>query len=212
MIATGKKPLAVYTPFVGELLAVCEPFLSKVKPNSSAAINYGDYIFYYINDENITYLLMTRPTYPKVTAIGCIESVRKEIKNVIYGMNLDEISDYGLNEKLKEKLKMKFEYFNENTEVTSESLEKLKIELKLMKEEVYKANEQLLIRSEKINEMENKAEKMVESSETYKIRAIKVNKKESKRKVCVYILVILVILLIIYGIICFSCNSFVFDC
>jgi hypothetical protein len=43
----------------------------------------------------------------------------------------------------------------------------------------------VMIRSEKINEMEKKAEKMVESSETYKIRAIKVNKKESNRKVCV---------------------------
>jgi hypothetical protein len=212
MVATGKKPLSVYTPFTGESLQICEAFLSKVVKNSSSAVNFGSYIIYYINEENITYLIMTMPDYPKPTAIGCIESIRKEVKDIVYNINLDEQKDYGLDDQLKEKLKMKYEFFNENTEVTSEALEKLKIELQIMKDEVYKANEQLMIRSEKINEMENKAEEMVEESKKLRQGAIKVNKKESKRRIWLYIVIILVILGIIYGIICVSCGSFVFEC
>jgi hypothetical protein len=212
MVATGKKPLSAYTPYTGESLQICEAFLSKVVQNSSSAVNFGSYIIYYINEENITYLIMTMPDYPKPTAIGCIESIRKEVKDIVYNINLDEQKDYGLDDQLKEKLKMKYEFFNENTEVTSEALEKLKIELQIMKDEVYKANEQLMIRSEKINEMENKAEEMVEESKKLRQGAIKVNKKESKRRIWLYIVIILVILGIIYGIICVSCGSFVFEC
>jgi hypothetical protein len=212
MVATGKKPLSAYTPYTGESLQICEAFLSKVVQNSSSAVNFGSYIIYYVNEENITYLIMTMPDYPKPTAIGCIESIRKEVKDIVYNINLDEQKDYGLDDQLKEKLKMKYEFFNENTEVTSEALEKLKIELQIMKDEVYKANEQLMIRSEKINEMENKAEEMVEESKKLRQGAIKVNKKESKRRIWLYIVIILVILGIIYGIICVSCGSFVFEC
>jgi hypothetical protein len=212
MIASGKKPLSAYTPYTGESLQICEAFLSKVVKNSTSAVNFGSYIIYYVNEENITYLIMTMPDYPKPTAIGCIESIRKEVKDIVYNINLDEQKDYGLDDQLKEKLKMKYEFFNENTEVTSEALEKLKIELQIMKDEVYKANEQLMIRSEKINEMENKAEEMVEESKKLRQGAIKVNKKESKRRIWLYIVIILVILGIIYGIICVSCGSFVFEC
>ena len=212
MIATGKTPLSAYTPFTGESLQICEAFLSKVVPNSSSAVNFGSYIIYYVNEENITYLIMTMPEYPKPTAIGCIESIKKEVKDIVYNINLDEQTDYGLDGQLKEKLKMKYEFFNENTEVTSEALERLKRELEIMKDEVYKANEQLMIRSEKVNEMEKKAVKMEEDSQNLKQGAIKINKKESKRRICIYLSIILIILLIIYGIICLSCRSFVFDC
>ena len=212
MIATGKTPLSAYTPFTGESLQICEAFLSKVVPNSSSAVNFGSYIIYYVNEENITYLIMTMPEYPKPTAIGCIESIKKEVKDIVYNINLDEQTDYGLDGQLKEKLKMKYEFFNENTEVTSEALERLKRELEIMKDEVYKANEQLMIRSEKVNEMEKKAVKMEEDSQNLKQGAIKNNKKESKRRICIYLSIILIILLIIYGIICLSCRSFVFDC
>ena len=175
MIATGKTPLSAYTPFTGESLQICEAFLSKVVPNSSSAVNFGSYIIYYVNEENITYLIMTMPEYPKPTAIGCIESIKKEVKDIVYNINLDEQTDYGLDGQLKEKLKMKYEFFNENTEVTSEALERLKRELEIMKDEVYKANEQLMIRSEKVNEMEKKAVKMEEDSQNLKQGAIKIN-------------------------------------
>jgi len=212
MIGSGAKPLAVYTPFKGEFIHICELTLKQVTHNGSASINCGDYLIYYINQDNITYLIMTMPTYQKATAIGCIESVQKELKDILYGKNFDNIDEYGLNNELKEKLKMKYDYYNENTQVTSEALERLKIELSKMKEEVFKANEELMKRSDKLEEMEVKATEMAEESETYKKNAFKVVKTEKKTKIWVYVGIVLAVLIIIYAIICLACNSFTFEC
>lgn len=212
MIGSGKKPLAIYTPFKGEFIQICELTLKQVTPNGSASINCGEYLIYYINENNITYLIMTMPTYQKATAIGCIESVQKELKDILYGKNLDNIEEYGLNNELKEKLKMKYDYYNENTQVTSEALERLKIELNKMKDEVFKANEELMKRNDKLQEMEVKANEMAEESETYKKNAFKVVKTESKRKIWVYVGIILAVLIVAYAIVCIACNSFTFEC
>ena len=53
---------------------------------------------------------------------------------------------------------------------------------------------------------------MAEHSVQLKREAKKVKKTDSRRKVCIYLAIILVVLAIIYGIICMTCQSFVFDC
>jgi hypothetical protein len=212
LIAEKRKPLASYSKFTGEFIQTCEAYLQEVKQDSSAAINFGTFIIYYLNQDNITYLLMTSSIYPKATAIGCIESLRKEFANILGGRNFDTVPDYGLNDQLKEKLKMKFDYFNENTEVSSETLEKLKNELGKMKDEIFKANEELMKRNEKLVEMENKAQDLESSSKAYKQGAIKVRKSESKKKCYVIMGTIVAILIIVYLIICMACGNFRFDC
>ena len=212
LIATGKKPLASYSPFVGEFLQMCETLLPQVAPNSSAQVTYGDYMIYYMNVNNITYLIVTIPSYSKVTAISCLESLRRELKDIIYEKDLDEISDHGLDETLKPKLEMKYKFYNVNTEITGESLERAKKEVEKMEKRVFKAQDQFLERSDKMKEMENKAVEMAEHSVQFKREAKKVKKTDTKRKVCLYLAIILVILAIIYGIICMFCQSFVFDC
>ncbi len=212
LIATGKTPLASYSPFVGEFLHMCETLLPQVASNSSAQVTYGDYMIYYMNANNITYLIITVPSYSKVTAISCLESLRRELKDIINEKDLDEISDYGLDEILKPKLEMKHKFYNVNTEITGEALERAKKEVEKMEKRVIKAQDQFLERNDKIKEMENKAVEMAEHSVQLKREAKKVKKTDSRRKVCIYLAIILVVLAIIYGIICMTCQSFVFDC
>ena len=212
MIATGKTPLSAYTPFTGESLQICEAFLSKVVPNSSSAVNFGSYIIYYVNEENITYLIMTMPEYPKPTAIGCIESIKKEVKDIVYNINLDEQTDYGLDGQLKEKLKMKYEFFNENTEVSSEIVNNLKNEMIKMRNEVYEASGLLNERNDIVNTTNDKAQSLFQDSESHKKRAVKVKKTEKKKKILVIIGIIIAILVILYFIVCMVCQSFTFDC
>ena len=206
LIASGTKPLASYSQFTGDFIQTCENFLQKVKPNKSSSVNYGEFFIFYNNEDNITYLIMTAPTFPKATAVGCIESLRKEFHDVLYGRDFENTQEYGLSDELKEKLKMKFDYFNEHPEVSSESIERLKVEINKMNEEVIKANEQLLVRDQKMIEMENKAEQMKDASSAYKAGAIKVKKKESRNRIWVYLGIILAILIIIYIIIAQVCS------
>ena len=212
LIGTGNKPLASYSQYTGEFIQNCEQHLAEVKPNSSAAINCNDYFIFYINENRITYLLMTGTTFPKATAVGCLDSLKKEFANDLIGQNFNNVRPYGLSEQYKDKLQMKFDYFNEHTEVTSESLQNLKNEIMKMSDEVHKACNDLRERGEKVGQLNAKSEELKDASSSFKQGAIRVRKKTTGRKVCVIVGIIVALLIIIYFIICLVCHSWTFKC
>ena len=213
LIAKDKLPLAGYTELTGDFVQTCENMLSRVKKEASAAINLGNgFTIFYMNENDITYLIMTESLFPKSTAIGCIESIKKEFQSTFIGRDFSSEADYGLNEDFKEKLQMKYHFFNENFDVSSETVQNLKSEMMRMKDEVIQASGLLSQREQEINSMTVKAESLAIGSEDYKKRATQVKKKERKVKVYLYIGLCLSLILILYFIICSVCKSFTFQC
>ena len=203
LIGSGKKPLAGYGAYKGDFIQVCEVQLGRCKTNQSASISTGDYKIFYQNENNITYMLMTMVSYPLATAVTCIESLKKEIGQDLRGRNFSNVSDYGLNSEYQEKLKMKFEYFNENTEVVSENIQILKKQMMQYKDDVFKAEDALNERGDLLNEMQNKAKDLEQDSYSFKKGATKFRRTECKRK-AIYISVIVGIILVIILIIVLS--------
>ena len=213
LIAKYKTPLASYSELTGDFVQICENMLSNVKKDSSAAINLGTgFTIFYINENDITYMIMAGSLYPKSTAIGCIESIKKEFQSTYIGRDFDNELEYGLNDDFKEKLKMKYQFFNENTDVSSETVQNLKSEMIRMKDEVLQASGLLNQREEEINNMNQKAESLAMSSNDYKKGATLVKKKEQSKKVYLILGLILLALIIIYFIICMACQSLTFQC
>ena len=184
LIGSGRKPLAGYGQYQGEFIQVCENQLGRCKPNQSACINTGNYKIFYMNENNVTYLLMTMPIYPLSAAVACIESLKKELADELGKINFNDVGDYGLNNKLKEKLRLKLEYYNENTDIVSDSLQNLKNKMMEYKDEVLKAAESLNERGEYLNEMQNKASDLENSSFKYRDLAGDVRRKECRKKAC----------------------------
>ena len=137
-----------------------------------------------MNENNVTYLLMTMPIYPLSAAVACIESLKKELADELGKINFNDVGDYGLNNKLKEKLRLKLEYYNENTDIVSDSLQNLKNKMMEYKDEVLKAAESLNERGEYLNEMQNKASDLENSSFKYRDLAGDVRRKECRKKAC----------------------------
>ena len=213
LVAKDKMPLAGYSELTGDFVQICENMLSNVKKDSSAAINLGTgFTIFYINENDITFMIMTGSLYPKSTAIGCIESIKKEFQSTYIGRDFDNELEYGLNEDFKEKLKMKYQFFNENTDVSSETVQNLKSEMMRMKDEVLQASGLLNQRQEEINNMTEKAESLAINSDEHKKGATYVKKKEKSKKIYLIIGLILLILIIIYFLICMACQSFTFQC
>jgi hypothetical protein len=184
LIGSGRKPLAGYGQYKGDFIQICENQLGRCKQNQSASINTGDYKIFYQNENNVTYLLMTMPVYPLSAAVSCIESLKKDLADVLTGRNFNAIGDYGLNNELQEKLKMKMEYYNNNTEIVSDSIQGLKQEMMKFKDEVFKAAESLNERGDLLNEMQNKAKDLESDSYSYKKNAKSVKDAECRKKAC----------------------------
>ncbi len=106
---------------------------------------------------------------------------------------------------------MKFEYFNENKDVSDDKLEKLKNEMGKMKDEILEASGLLSERGEKIQVLDEKADILSRDSNTYYIQSKRVKKAELMKKIKYYIGIAVLVLLIIYLIIGFTCG-FGFQC
>ena len=206
LIAKYDKPLAEYSNFTGTFSQACLNYLKKVE-----AIQVDDFIIFYINENGLTFMIMTGKKYPKQAALGCLESIKREFYSTYEGRDFDGELRFGLNEEFKKKLKLKFEYFNENKEVSDDKLEKLKKEMASMKDEIFEASGLLNDRGEKIKVLDEKADMLSRDSNTYYLQSKRVKKAEFMRKVKLYIALAVVILVIIYIIIGCTCG-FGFQC
>ena len=213
LIAKGNTPLASYSEHTGEFIQQCESILSEVQENKSAFINLSNgYTVYYINENEITFLVMADTLFAQATIIACIESIKKEFQSAYRGRDFDSEAEYGLNDEFQNKLKMKYEYFNENEGTTSEIIQQLSTEMNKVKNQIIEAQYSLQERGDNINRTTEKASELLKESESHKSNAIKVRKGESKKKVWLWIGTIFIILLIIYFLVSIACKSFTFQC
>lgn len=197
LIGSGPKPLAGYGEKTGDFVRECENQLGRCQKNKSASITFENCKIFYENVDNVTYLLMTMPAYPLSAGVSCIESLKKEFSTELHGRNFSVVDNYGLNKEMKQRLKMKFDYYNENTEIVSEKIENLKGVMNQYQIQVSKAAKELNERGELLNEMQNKARDLENDSFNFKKGAIKVRKVECSKKVWSIVAIIVVILIVV---------------
>ena len=199
LVAKGVKPLSDYSNFTGTFDQVCINYLKNIGPDTSAAVKLdSDYIIYYINEHNITYLIMTDNIYPKEAALGCLESIKKEFQSIYSNRSFDDEERFGLNDEFKVKLRMKFDYFNANTDVSNESLGQLKDEMCKMKDEVLNASGLLNNRGEKLQVLNQKADALSSSSNNYYKSSKKVKRAELIKRFKIYTAIGIAIFLVIF--------------
>ena len=97
-----------YIPYINRFrIKTISRIQSIPKWINKSIITHIDDRIYYLNEDNITYMIMTNTTYPIPAAVACLESMKKEYGSILNGRNFSKLINYGLNSELKEKLKMK---------------------------------------------------------------------------------------------------------
>ena len=206
LVGFGEKPLASYSEFKGTFQNQCQNYLHSVDINSSGGYKLGDYYIFYLNENGLTYLILTDKTYSKASALACLESIKKEFLSSFPDTDFESVKEFALNKEFKIKLKMKYEYYNENKEVINESTEKLMDEIFKMKDDVLNASELLNERSGKLNSVNDKAGNLAETSTKYRTLATKVKKSTVKRKVIISVGIVAAVLVIGYFIVVMACG------
>ena len=184
LIGSGKKPLASYSVYKSKsFITITESMLKENKITKELKIIKQDEINIYSQEvNNISYIVLTTDKFSLTAGAGCIESLIKEIGPLLQGRNFNKIKDYGLNDELKEKLKMKFEYFNENPDFISSEHETMKNEITRNRDMLFKASESLNERGNILQYMENKAKILENDSYNYKEASKKFRETECTRK------------------------------
>ena len=206
LVGKGTKPLAGYSNFTGTFVQACINYLPQIGPNASGLASVDDYYIIFINESNITYLVMTDNTYPKEAALGCLESIKKEFQALYPDTSFDNVSNFGLNDQFQAKLRMKFDYFNANQDVSNESIARIKEELNKFKQEVLDASGLLNTRGEKIKVLDEKADSLSRDSSNFYNQSKRVKRAELMRKIKLYAAIGAAILVILYILICICCS------
>ena len=206
LVGYGEKPLAAYSEFKGTFHKTCQNYLHSVENNSSGGYKLDDYFIFYLNENGITYLIMTDMKYSKGSALACLESIKKEFESTFPDTDFESAEEFALNKEFKPKLKMKYDYYNENKDVINESTQKLMDEIFKMKDDVINASDLLNERGDKLSEVKDKAGNLAEHSYKYKSAATKVKKSTSRKKIKIIIGIIAAVLVLVFFIIISICG------
>ena len=213
LIAYENVILCEYSSFTGAFRETCRPLLSKVQVGGSAAIRLeeNESVIYYLNSNNITYLIMTNSSYQTSSAMGCLQSIQKEFEETFpnnYGVKTN--SELCLNAQFQEKLSLKYNFFNEHPDASSESIGRLTDEMNQYKDDITKASGLLDERSEKLEVLSVKSDQLKGTSNSYYKSSKRVRRAELLKKIKMYALIGCAIFLIIYILTIFICQSFTF--
>jgi len=204
--------LAYYSEFKGTFVQECAKILNRVQKGQIVCVRSGDNVFFYMNEDDITYLIFTGKLYPKSAGLECLKGLKNEFHPILSGKNLNNIESNGLNKELKDKLKMKLEYYNDNPPTESDVTEKLKKELLKMKDEILEVNELVNERGDKLKNLNEKSDELLYDSKKMAVGAIKVRRNACWKKWRLILILILVLAIVAYAISCIACKSFTFEC
>ena len=206
LIAKDNKPLCEYSNYTGTFNQICLNYIKNIEPNSSKALKVDDFMIFYINERSLTFMVMTGKSYPKEGALGCLESIKREFNSTYEGRDFNGELNFGLNDEFSEKLKLKFDYFNEHKDITDDKLDKLKEQMSLMKDEILNASGLLDNRGDKIKVLDDKAEILSRDSNAYYRQSKRVRRAEQCKKIKLYAGIAVACLIIIYLIISMICG------
>jgi hypothetical protein len=210
LIAEDKKPLCDYSDYRGNFQELCISLLSKIEPETMGLFQLSEgYTYYYKNENNINYVCLADTNYNKDSAYGCINSIYDAFKVQYSKNNLDfsNVVSCGLNDQFQSVLKDKFKYYNEHKNISFEQTEKLKEKLIGLKEEVFKTNDLLNSRGEKLTLIVKKADELTETSKTYYTKSRNVLNAARMKRIKVLLCYSAIIIAIIFFILLCVCGK-----
>ena len=97
-----------------ETFNICCKYLKKIQLNSNGSFTLDEYIIYYLNENNINYVIMTNENYPKSNIIVCINDIKNEFESCFPNKQFENICNLGLQKEFKDKLKSKCGYYDKH--------------------------------------------------------------------------------------------------
>ena len=139
LIAKNNKPLVGYSEDEDlNNCSICENLLQQIVNKDSGNIEVPNYLFYYINEADITYTLLATKQFSIETILGCLDDVKQLFESKFSNNNFEKVDKYELNSQFKDNLKSKYEFYNKNPDCPNEDLYNLRMEIEQMNMDISK--------------------------------------------------------------------------
>lgn len=197
--------LSDYTDYTGNFQQNSIKILRKVVSNHNATIHYQSYKFHYLDKNGITVLSMSNQEFPDNVIYCFLEDLYNNFTDMFDLIEINKATAYSLNKKFNNSFKNSFYYYNQNP-VCNDAISKLKNQVIEFKKNVFRADELLNERGEKLQEINVKAISLQTESENYYKSAKKVKRTTKLRKVLLIFTIIVIILIVGWLLSSFICG------
>ena len=115
LICFKKKPLVKCGEYK-DYFEQCKKKVKKIRKESKGYFDVDEYKIFYINENDISYLIMAQSKYPQRSAEKCLNSIKKDFDSSFFNINLENVENLGLQKDFGKKLKSIHEYYDKSYE------------------------------------------------------------------------------------------------
>ena len=181
LIAKNNKPLVGYSEDLNNC-SICENLLQQIVKKDSGNIEVPNYLFYYINETDITYILLATKQFSIETILGCLDDVKQLFESKFSNNNFEKVDKYGLNSQFKDNLKSKYEFYNKNPDCPNEDLYNLRMEIEQMNMDISKTINKKKNEEIKISDLEKQIKDLNNELKKEKDKNMKLERELSSLK------------------------------
>ena len=210
LICYKKKPLVKCGEYEDNF-EQCKKKLKKIRKDSKGYFDIDEYKIFYMNENDISYLIMTHSKYPQISAQQCLNSIKKDFDSSFSNINFENVGNLALQKDFGKKLKSIHEYYDKNYEDDDDNMG-----------DIFSENQDVIGLSETLSESEQNLKKgrneteyltNVESGDLDIPNEKKTKKFCNKRNVIIILIVSIIVLIgITYVIIGATQNCWKFEC
>ena len=183
--------LCEFTEYKGNFEQISRAILRKIKKNSNGSLVYDDsYNFTYINLDQLTYLCMSDVKYPNEFAYKFLEEIKTKFLSKFTTKQVEDALAYSLNADFKDTISERMDYYNNEAEKSTETIQKLKDSIIDTKGVLLNSQELLGQRGEKVNLIVQKADLLRMETNSYLENAQKLKKYVMWRKIKIWSIII----------------------
>ena len=183
LIAKNNKPLVGYSEDEDlNNCSICENLLQQIVKKDSGNIEVPNYLFYYINETDITYTLLATKQFSIETILGCLDDVKQLFESKFSNNNFEKVDKYELNSQFKDNLKSKYEFYNKNPDCPNEDLYNLRMEIEQMNMDISKTINKKKNEEIKISDLEKQIKDLNNELKKEKDKNMKLERELSSLK------------------------------
>ena len=203
------KVLCEYTDYHGNFEQITRSLIKRTKSYAKASIVYDDnYLFHFITENNTTYLCMSEVNYPYESAFQFLSVIRELFESTYAKEKIETAYAYSFNKEFGQTLQQKIIFYNSHVESAAiNQVDRFRRGDISAREVLLKAEDLMVMKEEKMDLIVKRFDLPDTTSNSFFEGALKVRQRMNRKKIRRYILLIILLSLIGYGIAVFLCKG-----
>jgi vesicle-associated membrane protein 7 len=199
--------LAKYASCVGNFSEISDLVITKIPPeDGKMTYSHGNYLYHYINNNNIIVLAITDDDFERSQAFQFLESVYQKFSRQ-FGTRAQTAIPYAMNTEFSLVICSEMKRFNTTEQQDPDRIASLREEVDQVKDIMVANIDSIVERGEKLDLLVDKTENLSSNAVTFKTTSTRLARAMWWKNIKMTVAVVVVVIVVIYFIVSMSCGG-----